>query len=106
MKLKNLDYWQSSADLIATNGKVVTVDNNFSIAQAVAVKDGKFIAVGSDCDIKNLSGSRTQVINLKGKTPLPGINDAYAHIADWSDGVESGRLKKTPKRNAQINCGL
>jgi predicted amidohydrolase YtcJ len=84
MKLKNLDYWQSSADLIATNGKVVTVDNNFSIAQAVAVKEGKIIAVGSDRDIKKLSGSSTQVIDLKGKTILPGINDAHAHIADWS----------------------
>jgi predicted amidohydrolase YtcJ len=83
MKTDNTKYQPLSADLIITNGKVVTVDKNFSIAQAVAVKNEKIIAVGSNRDIKKLAGSNTEVIDLKGKTMLPGINDAHAHVTDW-----------------------
>jgi predicted amidohydrolase YtcJ len=83
MTMDNTKYELFSADLIITNGKVVTVDKNFSIAEAVAVKDGKIISVGSNGAINKLAGKETEVLDLKGKTMLPGINDAHAHIADW-----------------------
>ena len=67
------------ADLIIFNGKIITVDENFSIAQAVAVKDGKIIAVGTNDDIASLTGKETQGLDIKGKTMLPGINDSHAH---------------------------
>jgi len=67
------------ADLIITNGKVITVNKNFSIARAVAVKDGKILAVGTDERIKALAGRKTKAIDLNGKTMLPGINDAHIH---------------------------
>lgn len=70
-----------SADLVLFNGKVVTVDNRFSIAQAVAIKDDKIIAVGTNEKIKALAGGHTEVLNLKGKTVLPGINDSHIHAA-------------------------
>ena len=73
-----------SADLVIINGKIVTVDKEFSIAQAVAVKDGKIIAVGENGDLKELVGKKTKVLDLKGKTVLPGINDAHIHaVAYW-----------------------
>jgi predicted amidohydrolase YtcJ len=73
-----------SADLVIINGKIVTVDKEFSIAQAVAIKDGKVIAVGKDEDIKELAGKNTKVLDLKGKTVLPGINDTHIHaVAYW-----------------------
>lgn len=56
-----------SADLVIINGKIVTVDKEFSIAQAVAVKDGKIIAVGENGDLKELVGKKTKVLNLKVK---------------------------------------
>jgi predicted amidohydrolase YtcJ len=68
-----------AADLVIVNGKIVTVDKRFSIAQAVAIKDGRVIAVGKDEDIKKLAGENTKVLNLKGKTVLPGINDSHIH---------------------------
>jgi hypothetical protein len=56
------------ADMILHGGKVVTLDKRSSIAQAVAIRDGKFLAVGSDADIKRFSGPSTKLIDLGGGT--------------------------------------
>jgi len=68
------------ADLIITNGKVVTVDNKFSVREAVAVKGDKILLVGSAKEIKKLRGSTTQTIDAKGLLVLPGLIDAHAHL--------------------------
>jgi predicted amidohydrolase YtcJ len=68
------------ADMVIINGKVITVDNDFTIVQAVAVKDGKIVAVGTNNEIRALADKDTEVIDLKGKTMLPGINDAHVHV--------------------------
>jgi len=60
---------------------VVTADSNFSIAQAVAVKGDKIVAVGTNDEIEALAGKNAKVLDLKGKTVLPGINDAHIHAA-------------------------
>ena len=67
-------------DLVITNGKVLTVDKDFSIAEAVAVKGGKIVAVGTNSEVRKLIGENTKILDLKGKTMLPGINDAHFHI--------------------------
>ncbi len=67
------------ADLVITNGKVITVDKDFSIKQAVAVTDGKILAVGGNDEVKPFIVSGTRVLDLKGKTVLPGINDSHCH---------------------------
>ena len=72
------------ADLIITNGKIITVDPKFSIIQAVAVRDGKIIATGTKEDINTLAGKRTKTIDLKGNTMLPGINDTHCHVSNWA----------------------
>ena len=69
----------STPDMILFNGKVITVDPKSTIAQAVAVKDGKITAVGSNEEIKKLAGKETQVIDVQGKTVVPGLNDAHLH---------------------------
>ncbi len=69
------------ADLAIINGKVITVDKNFSIQQAVAVKDGKIVAVGSNNDIKAYIATGTTVLDLKGKPLLPGINESHMHAS-------------------------
>jgi predicted amidohydrolase YtcJ len=71
-------------DLVITNGKIITVDPDFSIAQAVAVKNGKIVAVGTNEEIKTITGKKKKVINLQGSTMLPGINDTHCHISDWA----------------------
>lgn len=70
----------ADADLILHHGKIVTVDSKFSIQHAVAVKDGKIIAAGSDESVlKAESGPRTQIIDLKGRSVLPGLIDSHVH---------------------------
>ncbi|MFA5869860.1 MAG: amidohydrolase family protein, partial [Candidatus Bathyarchaeia archaeon] len=61
------------------NGKIVTVDAGDSIVEAVAVKDGKILSTGSNKDVKKLAGEKTEVIDLGGKTVLPGIIDSHTH---------------------------
>lgn len=70
---------QILADLVIMNGKVITVDKNFCIEQAVAVKDGKILAVGKDQEIKAFIGRDTKVLDIQGKPMLPGINDSHMH---------------------------
>ncbi len=69
------------ASLVLVNGNVITVDSEFSIHQAVAVGGDRIIAVGSEEDIRTFTDHRTEIIDLKKKTVLPGINDAHIHAA-------------------------
>ena len=68
-------------DLVLYNGHIVTVDEDFSIVQAVAIKEGHFIAVGSDAQILPLAAVRTEKVDLEGKTVLPGFHDSHVHLA-------------------------
>lgn len=70
---------KTSPDMLLINGKIITVDKNFSIAEAVAVKGDRIAAVGSTREILRLSGKETKVIDLKGKTVIPGLIDAHLH---------------------------
>jgi predicted amidohydrolase YtcJ len=67
------------ADRVLFNGKIITVDQANSIVEALAIKDGKFLAVGSSPEIMDLAGRKTEVIDLELKTVLPGIIDSHTH---------------------------
>ena len=67
------------ADTVLRNGKIVTVDATSSVAQAMAVRDGRFVAVGSDGDVSRFIGAGTKVIDLGGRTVVPGLSDAHMH---------------------------
>jgi predicted amidohydrolase YtcJ len=68
-------------DTILFNGKILTVDEDFSIAEAVAIKDGRFVAVGSNSEVRALAGNGTEMVDLEGRTVLPGFNDPHLHFA-------------------------
>jgi predicted amidohydrolase YtcJ len=70
------------ADLVLVGGNVVTVDGRFSIASAFAVRGGRFVAVGSDADVKPLIGPKTRVIEARGRTVIPGLIDTHVHAYD------------------------
>jgi predicted amidohydrolase YtcJ len=57
------------------------VDKEFSIKEALAIKDGKIMAVGKDDELKGLFGPKIEVLDLRGKTVLLGINDSHLHGA-------------------------
>src|SRR4051794_3196658 len=66
-------------DLIVVNGNVLTSDTALPRAEAFAVKNGRFVAVGSNGDVRNLATSRTQVIDVQRMTVTPGFIDAHSH---------------------------
>ncbi|MCE5307424.1 MAG: amidohydrolase [Acidobacteriales bacterium] len=68
-----------AADLILHHGRVVTVNKDFAMAEAVAVKDGRIEAVGSNAEILRLKNAHTTVVDLGGKTVLPGLIDSHVH---------------------------
>jgi predicted amidohydrolase YtcJ len=68
------------ADKVYVNGNIYTVDEEFSTASALAVKDGRFVYVGDDAGAKAFIGPLTFVTDLKGKTVIPGLHDAHVHI--------------------------
>ncbi|MGZ8531548.1 MAG: amidohydrolase [Candidatus Binatia bacterium] len=73
---------KSAADIVLRGGKIVTVDGAFSIKQAVAIRDGRFVAVGSDGEIRDYIGQGTRVIDLLGRTVIPGLNDSHIHATE------------------------
>ncbi|MGH7133489.1 MAG: hypothetical protein ACREJO_16285, partial [Phycisphaerales bacterium] len=77
---------QKAADLLVVNASVVTMDDASPRATAFAVKDGKFVAVGSDADMARHHGEKTRVIDAKCRTVIPGLNDSHTHV------VREGRL--------------
>ncbi|HTI43485.1 MAG TPA: amidohydrolase [Vicinamibacterales bacterium] len=89
---------QRSPDLILTNGKVITVDDKFTIAQAVAITGDRFSAVGTNQQITQLAGASTRRIDLHGRSVVPGLIDNHMHLlrggTTWTnevrlDGVDS-----------------
>jgi predicted amidohydrolase YtcJ len=85
-------------DLILSNGKIITVDERFTIAQAVAIRGNRFVAAGTNQEIARLAGPNTLRIDLKGRAVIPGLIDNHMHLlraaSTWVrelrfDGVES-----------------
>jgi predicted amidohydrolase YtcJ len=71
---------QDAPDWILLNGRFTTLDRSKPVATAVAIKDGKFIAVGSDSEVSQLKANSTRTVDLKGRAALPGLIDNHLHI--------------------------
>ena len=78
-----------TADTILINGKVLTVDGQFSIREALAIRDGKIAAVGRSAEIRKLAGPKTRIIDLEGRTVIPGLIDSHIH------GIRAGQTFTT-----------
>jgi len=72
---------QAPADLILFNGKIFTADSARPSAEAVALSDDRILAVGNSAEIKKLTGAKTLLIDLQGRTVVPGLNDAHIHFS-------------------------
>ena len=66
-------------DVVVVNGNVITVDPHSTIAEAVAIHGGRFVAVGTSADIRRLVGAATRVIDARGRTVIPGLIDSHVH---------------------------
>src|SRR5436190_16936826 len=79
---------QDPADLILRNGLIYTVDATNTMTEAVAIRGGKFVFVGSNKDVTRYRGKQTQVIDLKGQFVVPGFNDNHVHFAAAAQFLE------------------
>jgi predicted amidohydrolase YtcJ len=86
-------------DLVIINGKVVTVDKKDSVAEAIAVKNGYIIKVGSNQEIKALASSDTEEIDLKGKSIYPGFIDTHEHCIRRGLQLDYVNCKTPPMKN-------
>src|SRR6476619_477814 len=89
---------RAGVDLILTNGKIITVDEKFTIAQALAVRGNRIVAVGTNQQIAQMATTATRRIDLRGRAVVPGLIDNHMHLlragTTWTrevrfDGVES-----------------
>ena len=71
--------WAQAPDTVLLNGKVVTLDARSTTQEAIAVRDGRIIAVGTTADIRKLAGPATRVIDARGRTVIPGLIDSHLH---------------------------
>jgi predicted amidohydrolase YtcJ len=94
----------SAPDVILVNGHVITVDRAFSIAEAVAIADARFTAVGTNAAIRKLAGPATTVIDLRGRTMIPGLADDHLHDAGGGPGVDLSRARSIPDVLAAIRA--
>jgi predicted amidohydrolase YtcJ len=83
-----------AADLIIYNAKIYTVNNNFDVVQALAVKDGKILSVGSNADVREKFSAKEE-IDAKGKAVYPGFIDAHAHFYRYGESLQSADLRGT-----------
>jgi predicted amidohydrolase YtcJ len=80
-------------ELVLYNGKIVTVDPAFSLAQAVAIYGDRFVAVGTNDAVRKSAGPATRQIDLDGRTVIPGLMDGHLHNAGGGAGVNLSRVR-------------
>ena len=78
------------ADLVLTNGIVITVDPRDSVAEAVAVRGGKIVFVGTSARARAYVGEKTEVIDLHGRAATPGLIDTHVHFSEAADNLDLG----------------
>jgi predicted amidohydrolase YtcJ len=107
---------QQKVDTVVTNGKILTVDADFRIVEALAVNDGRIVARGTSAEVDRYAGPNTKVIDVKGATVIPGLIDNHFHftrgVETWHqqarfEGVDSRReaLRILAAKAASLKSG-
>jgi predicted amidohydrolase YtcJ len=76
----NAVFAQQQADTVVTNGKILTVDADFRVVQALAINDGRIVARGASAEVARYAGPDTKIIDVKGATVIPGLIDNHFHF--------------------------
>src|SRR5215207_2742906 len=88
-----------NGDLLLFNGRIITMDPDKPEATAIAIRGGKVAAVGSDNEAAEAAGSKAQLVDLKGRTATPGLNDAHAHPMSVGFALADLNLSSPPNRS-------
>lgn len=87
------DHQVDVADAVYTNAKVLTVDDKNTVAEAFALKDGRFVAVGTKVDILKRVGPDTKIVNLGGRTVVPGLADGHMHDVGGGPNIDLSKTR-------------
>src|SRR6185503_2936239 len=93
-----------TADTVLLNGTVITVDPRDSIAEAVAIADGKIVFVGSTAQARSRVGDKTQVIDLAGRTATPGLIDTHVHFSEPAGILDLGDARSIDDVIARVRA--
>ena len=90
------------------NGNIATVDENMSYVEAFAVENGLFIKTGSNEEILDLKEDGDIVVDLEGKTVMPGFNDAHLHILNWASyhGEDRAKIEELMQKISDLNLDI
>jgi len=91
-------------DLVLFNGKVISVDRGFTIHQAVAIIGDRIMAVGNDDQMRTVAGPATRMIDLKGRSVIPGLMDNHLHGAGGGPGVDLSRARSLADVEAALRA--
>ena len=80
------------ADAIIRNGHFITMSSATPSATAIAIRDGKILAIGGDKVISECASPSSQIVDLQGSTALPGLIDVHTHAMEWAEGIVRGQL--------------
>ena len=94
------------SDMIYLGGDIITMDENNPMAEAVAVKDGLILAVGPKDDVLKTKGAATQIVNLGGKTMLPGFIDGHSHFFQAAMIADYANVSAPPVGTASSIAGI
>jgi predicted amidohydrolase YtcJ len=84
---------QDAADAVFVNGKVVAVDGAATIAEAFAVRDGRFVEIGNSEAVMATAGPETTIVELNGRTVVPGLADSHLHAAGGGSGIDLSTVR-------------
>jgi predicted amidohydrolase YtcJ len=91
-----------AADLIVTNARIYTVDENRPVVEAMAIRDGRVVATGPARGIMTMKGPATQVLDLHGRTVIPGMIDAHVHLLNLGNSLRNVDLVGTTSYDAVV----
>src|ERR1043165_2106578 len=88
---------KAPAEIVLRGGKILTMDGEWSVKEALAVRDGRFVAVGTNRDMRPFTGPRTRIIELAGRTVIPGLIDSHVHATsaclNWDEEIHWERTR-------------
>ena len=93
--------FERDANAIYTGGDIITINDSHPFAEAIAIKDGKILAVGAKADVLKHKGSGTKMIDLNGKTLLPGFIDAHGHV--FNTGLQALAANLLARPDGTVN---
>lgn len=94
LKFTCYGYAQSPADLVVLNANVVTCDDQLRNVEAVAIRNGHFVAVGSNADVRRRMGTKTTVVDAAGQTITPGLIDSHLHFVGLGESLQMLNLSQ------------